>query len=180
MIENSLRYLVVSDNESLNALLNAEFGEIVQYVDELELVDTYVQKYWPNAIIIDIETTQASAEWFYSLRQQFPIAEIPLIIFQQQVDTVFEQQMSHLNRVSILSESDLQAVTTFVEILMDEYVRDPFYERESQLITLEGLPRCGYTTTVRKFTIPGTWMITVRKKVTEYIWSMVGFGHHWS
>ena len=137
MIDNTLQYLAVSTNDVLNEHLQALFGDAVQFCADLTLVEEAVRQQWPQALIVDVESVQASAQWCYNFRQQFPIAEIPLILIQQKSDPIFEQTLSHLNRLSILSHADLDSVETFVDILIDAYVRDPFYERQAQLLTLE-------------------------------------------
>ena len=137
MIDDTLQYLAISQNEVLNELLRTHYGNALHVCADLIEVEETVRQRWPQALIVDVESTQATAQWCYTFRQHFPIAEIPLILFQEQSDPTLEQQVSHLNRLSILSSSDLDSVTTFVDILIDAYVRDPFYERQAQLLTLE-------------------------------------------
>ena len=137
MIDDTLQYLAVSQNDVLNDRLRQHFGDSVYFCTDLTAVDNIVRQQWPQALIVDVESTEATARWCYDFRHQFPIAEIPLILFQQESNPLFEQQLSHLNRVSVLSNSDLNSVTTFVDILIDAYVRDPFYEQQAQLLTLE-------------------------------------------
>lgn len=137
MIDDTLQYLAVSQNDLLNELLRTHYGDALHICSDLIDVERTVCQRWPQALIVDVESTQATAQWCYTFRQNFPIAEIPLILFQEQSDPTLEQQVSHLNRLSILSGADLDSVTTFVDILIDAYVRDPFYERQAQLLTLE-------------------------------------------
>lgn len=137
MIDAAIRYLVVSSDSSLTENLTQYFGDALHCCTDVDSVDDHITVIWPQAIIVDLGSIAADAGWFYQLRQRFPIAETPLVIIQQEANTDLETQLSHLNRLSLVDTTDIESVTTFVDILVDAYVRDPFYERQPQLSTLE-------------------------------------------
>ena len=107
----------------------------------LDAVVAHCTENLPHAIIVDTANPLHTAAWFFTLRKQFETSEFPIVVIVHDTDTALEEALSFLSRVTIFhaEEESWETLGTFAEMLVDEYLRDPFYERLPNLQTIERL-----------------------------------------
>lgn len=142
MIPCPVQYLLLSSNsevyDNLSRILE---GTLSTCESSLESVVTQCTKILPHAIIVDTANPVFSATWFFSLRKQFETSEFPIIVIVHETNKALEEALSFLSRVTVFhaEEESWETLATFAEMLVDEYLRDPFYERLPNLQTIERL-----------------------------------------
>jgi hypothetical protein len=148
MLACSIRHLVLSQDQTLlsNLMANLE-GEILMAEPTVNNIHAKIESHWPYTIIVDTANTPLDSAFFYRIRKPFDVAEIPMVIIVHESNPDFEEQLSLLSRVIIFHahEEDWQTLPTFVEMLVDEYLRDPFYEQHPNLQTLQRLSQLWIT-----------------------------------
>ncbi len=110
-----------------------------------------IEDHWPQSIIVDAtQDTVLDAAWFFAVRNSFAVAEIPMVVILDGPNPQLEDKLTILPRVSIFRTDEARTLSdeinwfslgTFVEILVDDALRDPFYERKPNLQTIERISR---------------------------------------
>ena len=142
MIPCTVQYLVLSSNPDVHDnLCNVLEGTLSTCDPSLESVVQHCTETLPHAIIVDTANPIFTATWFFSLRKQFETSEFPIIVIAHDKNITLEDALSFLSRVTIFhaDQESWGTLATFAEMLVDEYLRDPFYERLPNLQTIERL-----------------------------------------
>ena len=148
MLPCSIRHLLISQDQTLrtNLIENLD-GEIFLTEHAIEQIHHTIESHLPHTIIVDTANTSLKPAFFFRIRTLFDIAEIPMVIIVHESNPDFEEQISLLSRVIIFhaQEESWNTLPTFVEILVDEYLRDPFYEQHPNLQTIHRLSQLWIT-----------------------------------
>lgn len=144
MIPCVAQYLLLSENPDVHGQLsNILEGELSFCDPDLESVVKHCTQTLPHTIIIDTANPIFTATWIFSLRKHFETSEFPIIVIIHEHNTSMKEALSFLSRVTVFhaGEESWETLGTFAEMLVDEYLRDPFYERIPNLQTIEKLSR---------------------------------------
>ena len=144
MIPCTVQYLLLSSNSDVHDKLSHVLeGNISTCAPSLESVVEHCTQTLPHTIIVDTDNPLFTATWFFSLRKQFETSEFPIIVIVHDKNPDLEEGLSFLSRVTIFhsDEESWETLATFAEMLVDEYLRDPFYEKVPNLQTIERLSR---------------------------------------
>ena len=144
MIPCAVQYLLLSENPDVNEQLSSILEGELSFCDpDLESVVQHCTQNLPHTIILDTENPIFTATWIFSLRKQFETSEVPIIVIIHDHNTAMKDALSFLSRVTVFhaGEESWETLGIFAEMLVDEYLRDPFYERTPNLQTLEKLSR---------------------------------------
>ena len=142
MLPCPVHYVLLSPNptvhEKLSPLLE---GNITNCELDLKTVVNHCMQYPPHTLIVDTEDTQVTSTWIFTLRKQFEAAAFPIVVILHERDAHFEESVAFLSRVTIFHahEETWDTLAIFSEMLVDEYLRDPFYERKPNLQTIHQL-----------------------------------------
>ena len=144
MLPCPVHYVLLSPNpaiqETLSPLLE---GNITQCDLDMSLVVEHCTQHPPHTLIVDSADKRVNPTWIFTLRKQFETSAFPMIVILHEHDADFEEAISFLPRVTIFHAHDetWDTLATFAEMLVDEYLRDPFYERKPNLQTIERLSK---------------------------------------
>lgn len=129
MLSSVVKHLCIGVDESTHQhLVNSVDGTVLKGSSDQTTLYQQILEQWPHSIVINSHDQNFSAEWCFRLRSQFAVAEIPLIVILHKEDPDLEEQLSLLPRLSVFHahEETVDTLTMFVEMLVDEYARDPF------------------------------------------------------
>lgn len=139
MLSSVVKHLCVGvDDTTHQHLVESVDGTVLTGSSDHPILYQQILEQWPHSIIINSHDQNFSADWCFRLRSKFAVAEIPLVVILHQTDSELEEQLSLLPRLSVFHahEENLDTLTMFVEMLVDEYTRDPFYEKQPNLQTI--------------------------------------------
>ena len=144
MLPCPVHYVLLSPNPTIHEKLSLLLeGNITQCALDMNTVVAHCTQHPPHTLIVDSADKRITPTWIFTLRKQFETSAFPMIVILHEHDTDFEEAISFLPRVTIFHAHDetWDTLATFAEMLVDEYLRDPFYERKPNLQTIERLSK---------------------------------------
>ncbi len=158
MLPTRIHHLFIGSGINLLDYISPCLEGTVLHIENTNIETIYnsIQEHWPQSIVVDAtkgvtqDGSDLDAAWFFALRNSFAVAEIPMIVILDGPNPALEEKLTILPSVSIFrtdesrtpsNEINWYSLGTFVEILIDDALRDPFYDRKPNLQTLERISR---------------------------------------